>query len=301
MKITAVIRARNCATDLEGCLAALARQNLPHGTSLDVVVVDNESDDGSADVARAAGASVITLRRDEFSWGRALNLGIAAAAGDVVILLSADAHPANNGFAAAITAAFSDPNVAAVYGRQIPRTDAPIDEIARLQKTFGEQKAVYDCNSRDGLVASNACAAIRRSVWQNIPYDEELEGAEEWGWMDQVFAAGHLALYEPSAEVFHSHNDPIFRCAVRAAELYIIGRKMAGRNPHLAGLVRWMAGNIRRRVINCARVRGSKAKRIEGLARIPLETVATIVAYTVVRPGDRQPLRAALWDFRFSS
>ncbi len=300
--ISIVIRARNCATDLRGCLGALAGQRLSSGDAMEVIVVDNESTDDTAAVARAAGARVVTLGKDAFSWGRALNTGIAAASGEIVILLSADAHPADPGFLQAITAPFADPLVASCYGRQAPRSDAPIDEIARLSKTFGTERRVFEPGGdMTGLVASNACGAIRRSMWESIPYDELVEGAEEWAWMEETFAAGFHSVYEPAACVYHSHNDPIFRNAVRAAELYISNRRIAGNRANVADLLLWMAANARRRVFHCLVTRTSLGKRLGGVARIPAEAAITIFAYALMRFSAGSRLRATLWDLRFSS
>ena len=54
----------------------------------EIVVVDNGSDDGSADAARAAGARVVHEARR--GYGRALRAGIAHSRGDVVVMADCD-------------------------------------------------------------------------------------------------------------------------------------------------------------------------------------------------------------------
>jgi N-acetylglucosaminyl-diphospho-decaprenol L-rhamnosyltransferase len=56
-----------------------------------LIIVDNASDDGSADVARAAGASVVFENDRNVGFARAVNLGLREATADLVLLLNPDA------------------------------------------------------------------------------------------------------------------------------------------------------------------------------------------------------------------
>jgi glycosyltransferase involved in cell wall biosynthesis len=87
MRASVVIRVRDEAGPLRVLLEILAGQTAGH----EVVVVDSGSDDGSADLARAAGARVLEIAPGAFSFGRALNLGTAACTAEVVVALSDDA------------------------------------------------------------------------------------------------------------------------------------------------------------------------------------------------------------------
>ena len=81
MNITALVVARNEAARLPGCLSALAPADA-------VVVVLDRSSDASAEIARAAGATVL-----EGAWpveGARRNAGIAACATDWVLEVDAD-------------------------------------------------------------------------------------------------------------------------------------------------------------------------------------------------------------------
>src|SRR5258708_20843309 len=59
----------------------------------EVVVIDNESDDGSAKVARAMGARVFTFPRSLFGYGRAINVGVKVCRADLIVLLCAHSCP----------------------------------------------------------------------------------------------------------------------------------------------------------------------------------------------------------------
>ncbi len=109
--VSVVVPARNDAAHLARCLRLLAAQTRPPD---EVVVVDNASQDGTADVARAAGARVV------FEPVRgippAAAAGYDAARGDVVVRCDADSLPGPGWIAGLLAALGSRPDVVAVAG-----------------------------------------------------------------------------------------------------------------------------------------------------------------------------------------
>ncbi len=92
LRISVVIPARNEAARIAECLAPL--QNAPG--VYEVIVVDDESSDDTAVIARNLGATVVAGNPLPEGWvGKiwALQQGITAATGDVVVTLDADARP----------------------------------------------------------------------------------------------------------------------------------------------------------------------------------------------------------------
>jgi len=88
--ISVVIPARDEARNLPTLLASLRAQNPP---PFEVIVVDDSSSDGTAEVARAAGATVVTAPAPDEGWlGKpwACHLGALRATGDRLLFLDAD-------------------------------------------------------------------------------------------------------------------------------------------------------------------------------------------------------------------
>lgn len=79
--VTVVLPCRNEAASLPAVLA-----KIPPGYT--ALVVDNDSDDGTADVARRHGAQVVTERRP--GYGSAVHAGIVAASTPIVAVLDGD-------------------------------------------------------------------------------------------------------------------------------------------------------------------------------------------------------------------
>jgi glycosyltransferase involved in cell wall biosynthesis len=87
-RIAAVVPALNEAKSIEKVVRGLRQQtDVPLDT---IIVVDNGSTDGTAEIARAAGASVVAEPRR--GYGQACWAGVVAADGaDVIVLLDGDA------------------------------------------------------------------------------------------------------------------------------------------------------------------------------------------------------------------
>ena len=87
-RVSVVIPCLNEADNIEECIARATRVLAESGLNGEVIVADNGSDDGSAELAKAAGALVIHEPRR--GYGSAYLAGFAAARGDYVVMADAD-------------------------------------------------------------------------------------------------------------------------------------------------------------------------------------------------------------------
>jgi 4,4'-diaponeurosporenoate glycosyltransferase len=95
-KISILIPARNEACTLPHLLAALAQQTFP---SDEIIVIDDQSSDTTAQIAQQAGAKVIPTSPLPPGWtGKnwALKTGYVHASGDILIFLDADTEPSKD-------------------------------------------------------------------------------------------------------------------------------------------------------------------------------------------------------------
>jgi glycosyltransferase involved in cell wall biosynthesis len=88
LQVSVVIPCLNEAESIERCVRS-AREVLEEaGLDGEVIVADNGSEDGSADLARAAGATVVEEPRR--GYGSAYLAGFAAARGEYIVMIDAD-------------------------------------------------------------------------------------------------------------------------------------------------------------------------------------------------------------------
>jgi rhamnosyltransferase len=180
-----------------------------------VVVVDSGSTDGTQAIVRSFPTQLIEIKPEEFTYGYALNLGVANVEAELVATLSAHSLPANSDWLRHLIRAFSRPRVAGVYGRQLPRANATVLELVgmRLTGVLSETPRLLDQRP----LFSNANGAFRRSLWLEHAFDERIRGAEDIAWVRTMQERGYLIAYEPTAVVYHSHGEPIGRHIMRAS------------------------------------------------------------------------------------
>src|SRR5688572_19965897 len=113
--VSIVIRALNEAEHLPALFSGLLRQSRQPDQ---VIVVHSGSVDDSVAIARAHGAEIVPIAPAEFSFGRALNRGCAAAHGDILVFVSAHVYPLDEKWLDMMVVPFARPEVGLVYGGQ---------------------------------------------------------------------------------------------------------------------------------------------------------------------------------------
>jgi len=111
--VTAIIPVYDGLAHLEKSLPALQRAGDP--AALEIIVVDDGSNDGSADYARARGVRVMSSGGRQRGPGAARNVGSAVARGEIVLFVDADVavHP---DVLAHVLPAFRESDVVAIFG-----------------------------------------------------------------------------------------------------------------------------------------------------------------------------------------
>lgn len=207
--VSVVIPTWNAAVWLSALLDRLVAQR--PDPPREVILVDSGSRDGTRELAVGRpGVRLLTVER--FTHGGARNLGIRAAAGEYVALLTQDALPVDEQWLARLLDPFDNPATAGVYARQIPRADAnPLERFFLadrfpdlpapvVRRHAGREPPVYP-----ETFFSNVSSAIRKTDALAHPFDERLLMGEDQQYARDVLTAGRALVYQPAARVWHSH------------------------------------------------------------------------------------------------
>jgi glycosyltransferase involved in cell wall biosynthesis len=236
-KISVVVRAYNEGRFIDRLFAGLAAQT---EQSFEVILVDSGSTDDTVEIARRFGASVVNISKSEFSFGRSLNLGCAAARGAHLVFASAHVYPARVDWLERLIAPFENERIGLVYGMQRGNELTKFSEHQIFKKWFPAE----DVANQSSYFCNNANCAIRRSLWEIHPYDEHLTGLEDLAWAKGLKGRMQVA-YSADAEVIHVHDETWDRVRNRYRREAIALRSI---EPELrftaADFVRLVFGNV---------------------------------------------------------
>jgi glycosyltransferase involved in cell wall biosynthesis len=200
LSVSVVVRCFNEELHLGNLLEAVASQE---GVTPEVIVVDSGSTDGSVRIAESAGARILHIKKEDFTFGRSLNIGCAAATADFIVIASAHVIPSRSDWLLQMLEPFENPNVAKVYGRQIG------DESSRFSEheVFAKQFPAVSNAVQTVPFCNNANSAIRTELWQRNPYDETLSGLEDVAWGKWALENGFVLAYNADAVISHIHHE----------------------------------------------------------------------------------------------
>lgn len=176
--ISVVIPAYQAERYLPEAVASVRSQDWPGG--VEVIVVDDGSRDGTLALAQRLGDTVLTKERGGAASAR--NMGLRAAAGDLVMLLDADDMLTPGAFSHLYAPLGTRPELAAVFGlvRDFVSPELSEEQRRRLQVRPG---------SYGGILPG--CSLIRRWVFERVGYfDEALKTGETVAWMLKLRDAG---------------------------------------------------------------------------------------------------------------
>ncbi|HEY1910999.1 MAG TPA: glycosyltransferase family 2 protein [Vicinamibacterales bacterium] len=211
-RLSIIIVSFNAREDLGRCLAALRES--PSATTTEVIVVDNASSDGSADLAREqTGVRVIDAGAN-LGFSRANNLGIRSSSGDLVLLLNSDTIVPAGAIDALVAELDRDVAVAIVGPRLVDgqgRAElsfgpmiSPLNELRQQWRAHGDVERRTRRRQYPDWV-SGACLLVRRADAEAAGLLDEryFMYTEDVDFCAAVRAHGRKVLFTPDVQVVH--------------------------------------------------------------------------------------------------
>ncbi len=195
-----VIRAYNEARHLPRLLEGVRQQTIK---DVELILVDSGSMDDTVKIAESYGAKIVHIQPADFTFGRSLNLGMAAATRELVAIASAHVYPVYPDWLERLLEPFADSSLGLSYGKQRGMDTTKYSEHQIFARWFPETSE----RRQNHPFCNNANAAVRKSAWEKHPYDETLTGLEDLAWGVWAQSQGYGISYIAEAEIIHIHNE----------------------------------------------------------------------------------------------
>lgn len=226
--VSVVVPAFNEAELLPDCLRALAAQNYPG--PYEVIVVDNASTDGTAQIAAALGARVVSESHPGVTWAR--ERGTRAARGEIVVSTDADTTTAPDWLSTIVGTFAAQPELVAVCGPCV-WVGSPWWGRVYGSALFGGVRLLYRLTGRV-VYASATNIAFRRRAWSG--YDlAATQGGDEVGLLRHLRRRGKIHFSQGNATLTSPrrlHRGLIYNVFVTCLYYYLLGyavNRLAGR------------------------------------------------------------------------
>jgi len=178
-----------------------------------IVVIDSQSNDGTAELARSSGFEVHSIPRGEFNHGTTRQKAAEMLSdADILIYLTQDAILASDDAVSRLLVAFEDPQVAVAYGRQLPREGASAIEAHARVFNYPDKSCIRGIEARHTLgfktiFVSNSFAAYRRTALMEVGgFPQNIIFGEDTVTVARALLTGYKVAYVADASVYHSHS-----------------------------------------------------------------------------------------------
>jgi rhamnosyltransferase len=188
-----IVRCKNESSTVGRTLELLRAQSVRP----EIVFVDSGSTDGSLEIGRDASDRLVQLAPEEFSYGRALNAGAAAASAPVHMACSAHCFPSADWVERSLVH-YERADVAGTNGIQTFADRTPVTSV--FYQDWQHARADVDWGF------SNHASSWRADVWEQFPFDEQLDYAEDREWSWRVMRAGWVIAFDPRLWISMSHS-----------------------------------------------------------------------------------------------
>lgn len=200
-RVSVVIVTWNHCSLLPKCLDALSSQTYPY---IEVMIVDNASQDGSAEwVAKFAPSTRLIRSETNLGFSKAFNLGARASEGDFILSLNPDVCVSPNFIAHMVTAAQADLRIGIVapkllHAENMKYLDSTGLFINRQRRPYDRGQMKLDDGQFDESAeifgACGAAALYRRSMLEDLAYDEEYFDEDFFAYYEDVDLAWRAKL-----------------------------------------------------------------------------------------------------------
>ncbi len=190
------------------CLDSLLAQTMP---ALEIIVIDDGSDDGTGELVKAYGQKIRYVRKENGGKPMAVNLGLSLAKGDLIWIFDDDDVALPTAIENRVKVLEQHPEAGFVFSPHYYGTD---DQDGRILR--GRLHEVPDCGPdrfffelMNGCFFHLATALVRAEAYRTVGgFDKELLSSEDYDMQLRLTRAFPVAYCSEPSFIFRQHSGP---------------------------------------------------------------------------------------------
>lgn len=210
--VSAIIPARNSESTIGRAIDSTLKQTY---SRLEIIVVDDGSDDKTASIARSYGEQVRVIRQEHGGAASARNTAIKASTGPLIANLDSDDYWATEKIERQVSVMLENPRIGALSTRRIRLRNGK--NHSRSSRSTGTLRQV---SFAEQLFRSRVCSPsmmIRRSCLDSFGgYDETIPVMEDYDlWLRLLSKGVRVATLHEPLYYFYEHDHSVRSCCDR--------------------------------------------------------------------------------------
>jgi glycosyltransferase involved in cell wall biosynthesis len=217
IKVSVTIPTKNAGDDLFILINTLLNQI--NVVIKEIILVDSGSSDATVAIAKEYGLKVIEIPPESFSHSGARNLGVQAATGEYVLVMTQDALPSSNTFVSRLVNFMANNDLAAASCLEAAKSDvdmfgewATMNHCRAMGYTMDKDMVFTKPDGNDPLEIRKAanindvCCMLNRKIAIKMPYHGEY--AEDLDLGIRLLESNYKLGLMSTNRVIHSHSRP---------------------------------------------------------------------------------------------
>lgn len=228
MKASVVIRTFNSEGTIREVLEAVRSQRFE---DYEIVVVDSGSTDGTLSIVEEYPHTFVDYSKGGFSYGGSLNVGCAAARGEYMVCLSSHCIPLHEEWLGRLVGAMEDDGwIAGAWGPLLFGTGSRPAEKDEGVELIDLQRFYRQPNR--GL--QNPNSIIRRELWEERPFSEEIERCEDQEWACHFLKRGFFTAKVNGAPAYYRIPHSPYQFGRKTMRDFIVLFELFGYRPGIS-------------------------------------------------------------------
>lgn len=210
-KIPALSVVIRCKNEIATLPEVVTQMKLQTFTDYELIIVDNESTDGTKEFAETVADKVVTVKANEFTHAKSTNAGLDASEGNYIyftnghsILIDRDM------FRIATKLMFEKDYLGGIFGNVIASKKYganKVEELGNHINTLTGMKNYTEYSDFQPGILHTISSVIKGTLARQFRFSEMKSGGGEDIYLArQILKSGYKIAFHPSLNVYHSHG-----------------------------------------------------------------------------------------------